>query len=305
MYDLRTIFEPSLTRHIKDSPAVGSNFQDHIPSYMSFDLQGYDEDNLVALINNKTYNQSAYDLYVSSKTGPYSVGRANGLVFMALQHFEPTYNAIVKKIRAQKAVDFLPTRYSANAQLLRGVEKQVDILAKQFAATEAAVGEIVISPWGTAGIANNKPLSRGTITLNKTHPSSYPVVQWNTFQNPVDADIIVSLTKYNRKHWAIPELASYHPVETIPGPQYQTDEEIIQGGIRTGSLKPTFAHPCGGCSMMPENLGGCVNEKLQVYGVEQLSVIDASIIPMIPAAHLQATMYAIAEKASDIIKARV
>ena len=57
--------------------------------------------------------------------------------------------------------------------------------------------------------------------------------------------------------------------------------------------------------MMPEELGSCVSDKLLVYGVENLSVIDASIIPLIPATHLQATMYAVAEKAADIIKERV
>ncbi|OAG11528.1 FAD/NAD(P)-binding domain-containing protein [Paraphaeosphaeria sporulosa] len=272
-----------------DLPAVSSNFQDHIANYMNFNLEGYAKDSIVAINTNATYNQTVYDLYLSSKTGPYSVGRANGLVFMALQHFEPTYKAIVDKIRAQRAENFLPERYSKSAPLLHGFKKQVDILAKQFAAAKAAVGEIVIQPWGFSGIANNKPLSRGAITLNTTHPEAYPIVQWNTIQNP---------------HWARPELASYNPVETSPGLQYQTDEEIVQGGIKSGSLSPTFAHPSGGCSMMPESLGGRVNEKLQVYGVAKLSVIDASIIPLIPATHLQATMYAIAEKASDIIKAR-
>jgi choline dehydrogenase-like flavoprotein len=56
--------------------------------------------------------------------------------------------------------------------------------------------------------------------------------------------------------------------------------------------------------MMPENLGGCVSDELLVYGVKGLSVVDASTIPMISATHLQATMYAIAEKAADIIKKR-
>jgi choline dehydrogenase-like flavoprotein len=56
--------------------------------------------------------------------------------------------------------------------------------------------------------------------------------------------------------------------------------------------------------MMPENLGGCIGDELLVYGVKGLSVVDASIIPMIPATHLQATMYAIAEKAAEVIKER-
>ena len=124
------------------------------------------------------------------------------------------------------------------------------------------------------------------------------------FQNPVDADVMVTLTRYNHAHWASKELAQYEPVETAPGPQYQTNEEIIQGGITSGSLQPTFAHPSDGCSMMPEELGRCVSNKLLVYEVKGLSVVDASIIPMIPATHLQATMYAVAEKAADIIKKR-
>lgn len=56
--------------------------------------------------------------------------------------------------------------------------------------------------------------------------------------------------------------------------------------------------------MLPLELGGCVSDELLVYGVQGLSVVDASILPLIPAAHLQATMYAVAEKAADLIKKR-
>ena len=115
---------------------------------------------------------------------------------------------------------------------------------------------------------------------------------------------MVALIRFNRKHWASAARARYWPVETSPGPQYQSEEGIIRGGIESESLQPTFAHPSGGCSMMPEELGGCVSKELLLYGVEQLSVVDASIIPLILAAHLQATTYAIAEKAADITKSR-
>ena len=56
--------------------------------------------------------------------------------------------------------------------------------------------------------------------------------------------------------------------------------------------------------MMPEELGGVVGPDLRVYGVKGLSVVDASILPMIPASGLQATMYAVGEKAADLIKVR-
>lgn len=293
-----------LTQNLQDLPAVGSNFQDHIANYMSFELQGLSPESMPALNTNATFNQTTYDEYIKFKTGPYSAGKANGLVFIALKHFDSAFMQTVSKIRSQVASKFLPQRYSQDKKLLAGFIKQRDILAEQFSGADAAVGEIVIQPWGFSGIANNKPLSRGTITLNNTHPEAYPIVQWNTFQNPVDADVMVALTKYNRKHWAGEELAKYKPVETSPGPQYQTDAEIISGGVASGSLQPTFAHPSGGCSMMPEEYSSCVSDKLLVYGVKQLSVIDASIIPIIPATHLQATMYAIAEKAADIIKQR-
>jgi choline dehydrogenase-like flavoprotein len=284
---------------------VGSNFQDHIANYMNFDLQHLNAENMGALNTNATFNQTAYAEYLKSRTGPYSVGKANGLVFLALQHFDPAFNKTISKLRSQVASKYLPQRYSTDPQLLAGFTAQRAILATQFSGTSAAVGEIAIQPWGFSGIANNKPLSRGTIILNTTHPTAYPIVQWNTFQNPVDADIMVALTRYNRAHWASsPALARYSPLETAPGPQYQTDDEIIQGSVRSGSLKPSFAHPSGGCSMMPEELGGCVSDELLVYGIQGLSVVDASILPMIPAAHLQATMYAVAEKAADLIKAR-
>jgi choline dehydrogenase-like flavoprotein len=53
--------------------------------------------------------------------------------------------------------------------------------------------------------------------------------------------------------------------------------------------------------MMPEELGGCVSNELLFYGVEKLSIVDASIIPLVPSQHIQSAMYAIGEKAADII----
>ena len=48
--------------------------------------------------------------------------------------------------------------------------------------------------------------------------------------------------------------------------------------------------------MMPLDLGGVVDSELRVHGVKRLTIVDSSIIPLIPSTHLCATVYAIAEK---------
>ncbi len=55
--------------------------------------------------------------------------------------------------------------------------------------------------------------------------------------------------------------------------------------------------------MIPLALGGVVDPELQVYGTENLRVVDAGVMPLIPGAHLQATVYAVAEKVSLLIVA--
>ncbi|KAK1917692.1 hypothetical protein P3342_000406 [Pyrenophora teres f. teres] len=159
-------------------------------------------------------------------------------------------------------------------------------------------------PFGLAISCLQRPLSRGTITINPQNKYGNPKVQFNALQNPVDKQILVEMVRWTRKHWALPQLKKFDPVEITPGTQAQSDDEIINALIQQSSLEASFAHMSGSCSMMPENYGGCVGTDLAVYGVSGLSIVDASIIPLIPATHLQSTMYAVAEKAADLIKAR-
>lgn len=64
----------------------------------------------------------------------------------------------------------------------------------------------------------------------------------------------------------------------------------------------TEFHPSGTTAMMPLALGGVVNTELLVYGTDNVRVVDAGVMPLIPGAHLQAGVYAVAERAADIIK---
>ncbi len=54
--------------------------------------------------------------------------------------------------------------------------------------------------------------------------------------------------------------------------------------------------------MMPREKGGVVDANLRVYGCRNLRVCDASIIPITPRANPQASVYAVAERAADLLK---
>lgn len=286
----------------KDMPAVGANMQDHPNVNMYFDTKGWATPNPLSTLDS-AYNAIALAEYQANRTGPLTQAHGSSLAFLSLQTITDKWSSIVQSVKAQNPRDYLPSVYS-DASLLRGFSRQRDIIANLHSRTDAAVGEFPMVPMGLGIGALQRPLSRGTVTIDPSNKYGPPVVQWNSLQNPADRAILVEMVRWIRKHWAQQELAKYSPVELCPGEQAQTDDEIIADLIQQKSLAASFAHMSGSCSMMPEALGGCVGSDLKVYGVNSLTIVDGSIIPLIPATHLQATMYAVAEKAADIIKAR-
>lgn len=62
-------------------------------------------------------------------------------------------------------------------------------------------------------------------------------------------------------------------------------------------------HFAGTCAMLPREKGGVLDARLRVHGLQRLRVVDASAVPLVSTANLQATVYAVAERAADLIKA--
>ncbi|KAF2115305.1 GMC oxidoreductase-domain-containing protein [Lophiotrema nucula] len=94
-------------------------------------------------------------------------------------------------------------------------------------------------------------------------------------------------------------MAELLPFQVAPGSNV-TSEADIDAFIRGSAT--TLYHPAGSCKMGAREDGGVVDGELKVYGVDRLRIVDASVIPMLPASHTMTTVYAIAEKAANIIK---
>jgi choline dehydrogenase-like flavoprotein len=139
-----------------------------------------------------------------------------------------------------------------------------------------------------------KPFSRGSVTINSTDPFADPVVDFATYKNPVDVEVVLEIFKSWRRLLTMPSWAALGATETSPVVNITSHDELI-AYIKENSVA-TIAHPCCTAAMMPKKLGGVVDSDLKVYGVNGLSVVDASIIPIIPSTHLVSTVYAIAEK---------
>lgn len=82
-----------------------------------------------------------------------------------------------------------------------------------------------------------------------------------------------------------PLLAGYSPFEVLPSEMAHTDEEILAALIAANSIRPSSSHPSCSCAMMSAELGGCVGVDLSIHGIKRLSMVDASIILLIPATY--------------------
>ncbi|TGO47262.1 hypothetical protein BCON_0286g00050 [Botryotinia convoluta] len=301
----RHALEAAGVQVLLDAPAVGANFQDHPVTYLSWNVTNLAFPNDATIAMNTSYNASAWQEYITNHTGPYTQGTFPDAAFIPLAQLTSQSQETIDQARAQNVSDYLPSIYLNNSALLKGYLAQRDIILDHFSRTDAAVIEI---PIGTTGPGMR--LRRRKASLPRNHhtlpvlPFSQPIINYHTFSSPTDSLILTSCIRYIRSYYSSPLLSSYSPTENFPGPAAQTDEEILAALISAGAIAPSFAHPSGTCALGKRELGGCVGKDLLVYGVRKVSVVDASVMPIIPATHLQLTVYAVAEKAGDIIKGR-
>ncbi|KAJ7825757.1 alcohol oxidase [Mycena olivaceomarginata] len=145
------------------------------------------------------------------------------------------------------------------------------------------------------------PFSRGSIHTNPSDPTGNPILDMGSFESDIDRELMVEAIKFIQTLAAQPSMRDGAGIRPLaPSLDVKTDEEIKEY-ISLGAF--SSYHPIGTAAMLPRQELGVVDPDLLVYGTANLRIADASILPVHISAHPQATVYAIAEKAADIIKA--
>ena len=150
----------------------------------------------------------------------------------------------------------------------------------------------------TPTVANIRPTSRGEIKIVSNNIKDNPKIKMNYLSTDDDRFVAAQGLKLVRKIMLESKtFEKYKPEEYRPGIHIKDDEELVKAG---SDYSQTIFHPVGTCKMgQDENSVVC--DKLKVYGVENLRVVDASIMPNITSGNTNAPTIMIAEKASDMI----
>ncbi|MFK7964068.1 MAG: GMC family oxidoreductase [Burkholderiaceae bacterium] len=249
---------------IHDLPGVGENFRDH-----------YAVRSVVKIRNERTINERARGLPLAWEVLRYAMTRRGALALT------PTLVYCFWKSNEQLAngdiqITFTPASYP------EGVQSGLDSF-----------------PGATVACWQQRPESAGYVRARSADPFSPPDVQGNYLAQENDRQVLLAALRLSRRILSSAPFSPYVEHEIWPGTDRQTDDALLDHARRTGN---TAYHPMGTCRMGPaDKSDSVVDAKLRVHGIDCLRVADASIMPTILSANLNAGALMIGEKAADLL----
>lgn len=167
---------------------------------------------------------------------------------------------------------------------------------------EGVQGQLEDEPGMTVASWQQRPESRGYVRIRSSDPFAPPIIQTNYLAAELDRRVIVGGMKLARRLLKSAPLSPYYAYEDFPGPNINTDDEFLAAATERGT---TTFHPGCTCRMGPaDSTWAVVDDQLRVHGLEGLRVIDASVMPRMISANLNASTMMIADRASDLIRGK-
>ncbi|KAG9231634.1 putative choline dehydrogenase [Amylocarpus encephaloides] len=293
-----------------DSPNVGENLQDHLMTTTVFEVNPSLE-NPDDLKTDMKLASSARYKYVNTKSGPLTILRCS-ICYLPLSHFVSpdilsSLTSLPPSIDHFSEQESFIFRRLSHSEKLGHIEYIFDLGNwSSFFKPNPSEGK----KYGTMLQILQYPLSKGSIHI---HPPDSAPTRPSTITDKLaidpkyyagrnghlDLEIMTQCQRFAQKICSTKPLADIIRARAFPPPSV-SDDELQEWIVQT---TVTDWHPVGTCSMGGRGRvnTGVVDERLRVHGVRGPRVVDASIMPLQISAHLQATVYAIAEKAAHMI----
>ena len=249
---------------VHDLKGVGMNLRDHFAPRMTARAK-----------NVETINERSRGLKLLKEIGKYFLGK------QSIVNLSPTLvycfwhsNEIIRNHDIQ--MTFTPASYK------EGVQSTLD--------TE---------PGFTVAAWQQRPESLGWIKTKSNDSFSPPEIQPNYLDAEEDKRVVVAGLKLSRRLMHSNALSKFFDYEVYPGLEHQSDDELLQIARERGT---TTYHQMGSCRMGPKSdPTAVVDNNLKVYGIQNLRVIDASIMPTMLSANLHSGATLIGERGSDLV----
>lgn len=298
--ELSGIGDPDILREhgidvVHANPAVGENLQDHLRTGISFEAADHVPPRL-ALTMPET---EARRLYEESRSGPWAEQGAFSFSYTPLVPFlDPEGEKKLETLLDQHLngdENVSPFIRKRNAFIRKAIESTDEATAVSF------LSRAPISPSDEGNFLTlcsmlSHPISAGNVHIISADPHTKPKADFKYYSHPLDVELHARHVQALEKLARTEPLASCIKANGKRSPSGYPADTIQDAQALARAFATTNYHPCGTCS-----LGAVVDGRLNVKGVKNLRVVDASIMPIIPRGNIITTVYAVAERAADII----
>ena len=298
-----------------DNQNVGENLQDHLMTGISFEVNDGVITGDSLMRHEPEAIAAAMDMYQKYKAGPMTVGGIASHAFMPMPSLnsvsDSDMSAELQTLLQQYPSDAKNKRqYDAMCKILQRSDEGTGALFMFLAQTNLHNNEsakdylqnLQSGSFISLGACQTHVFSRGTSHIASNRFSDAPNIDPRYLSHPLDLELLARHVQFLERLARSPPLTNYIKPngKRNHSTAYVEDLTAAKDYVRRTALS-TY-HPAGTCAMLPRSEGGVVDNHLIVYGTRNVRVVDASIMPLIPRSNLQSTVYAVAERAADLIK---
>jgi choline dehydrogenase len=140
--------------------------------------------------------------------------------------------------------------------------------------------------------------ARGSIKIRSRDPREHPALRFNYLSTEQDRREWIEAVRCARKILKQPAFDRFNAGELSPGPEVDSDEEILDWVARDAE---TALHPSCTCRMGTDRMAVVDPGTLRVHGLDGIRLVDASVMPYVTNGNIYAPVMMIAEKAADLI----